>query len=134
MKKHLILLSIITLFSACLNTNHEPNFGLEFLKIDSAITPVSFTYNQTDSITIKYTLPNSCHSFNNLHYDYDDNARIVAVVSFVVLDEACTQVTREEEFKFAVRVVQREDYLFKFYKGKDANGNNIFEEVLVPVY
>ena len=133
MKKYVFLLFCSIVLSSCLNTYDEPNFSLEFLKIDSAITPASFTYNQTDSITIKYTLPNGCHSFRRLHYDYDDNSRIVAVISFVALDENCVQVTREEEYKFAVRATQREDYLFKFYKGKDANGNNLFDEVIVPV-
>jgi hypothetical protein len=32
-----------------------------------------------------------------------------------------------------VRASQEEDYIFKFWKGKDTNGENIFEEVIVPV-
>ena len=45
----------------------------------------------------------------------------------------CTDDLREIEYTFKVNVVQREDYTFKFWKGVDGDGENIFEEIIVPV-
>ena len=38
-----------------------------------------------------------------------------------------------EEYDLLVTAKQEEGYLFKFWKGTDNNGENIFEEVVVPV-
>lgn len=132
MKKILILLVSVLGLSSCLN-NDEPNFKYEFLKIDEAITPQSFTFMQKDTITLKYTLPNTCYSFYNVSYEYKDVERIVAVVALVLLDDPCAQVTEQKEIKFPVLASQKEDYVFKFYKGKDNDGRNIFQEVIIPV-
>lgn len=132
MKKYaLIFISIIT-FYACLDTD-EPNYTYDFVKIDSAETPASFTFGQTDTVKIKYTLPNNCYTFDKLYYEYKDTTRVVAVTAQISLDAVCTEQTREEEYSFPITVIQKEDYVFKFYKGKDTNGENIFDEVVVPV-
>ncbi|MFL0065866.1 hypothetical protein V3A08_09755 [Tenacibaculum maritimum] len=49
------------------------------------------------------------------------------------LETACTQKVIKNEFKFLVRAVQRNDYLFKFWKGKDKEGKDVFKEVVIPV-
>jgi len=127
MRKISLLLFALSLFYSCLDNDENSNFTYEYLPIDEAITPASFTYGETDSITIKYSLPNGCYYFDNLYYQYQDTARIVAVTALVTLDEACTQAITQEEYRFAVKVTQEEDYLFKFWKGQDSQGNNIFE-------
>lgn len=78
-------------------------------------------------------MPNNCYSFDQLYYEYQDETRIVAVAALVRLDVACAEVTREEEFSFTVEATQTEDYIFKFYKGKDTDGESIFDEVVIPV-
>ncbi|TXD53476.1 MULTISPECIES: hypothetical protein [unclassified Polaribacter] len=133
MLKKIIVLCLLTVFvSSCLSDN-EPNYTYQFLPIDEAIVPASFTFGQKDTIAIKYTLQNSCYSFDNLYYEYQDTARVVAVRAFVSLDEACAEIISQKEYKFEVNVTQEEDYIFKFWKGKDSNEENIFEEFIVPV-
>jgi ABC-type uncharacterized transport system auxiliary subunit len=132
LKKLTIFCLTIVLLSSCLK-NDEPNYTYEFLKIDEATVPASFKFGQRDTIAIKYTLKNSCYAFDNLYYEYQDTARVVAVRALVSLDAACAEIIKQEEYKFIVNVTQKEDYLFKFYKGKDAEGVNIFDEIVVPV-
>ena len=132
LKKLTVLCLGIVLFNSCLGDN-EPNFTYEILPIDEAIVPASFTFGEQDTIAIKYSLKGSCYSFDNLYYEYQDSTRIVAVRAYVSLDEACALVLTQKEYKFAVNVSQEEDYVFKFWKGTDDTGENIFEEFIVPV-
>jgi hypothetical protein len=134
MKKITLLLFGLLIFNSCLNNDNDtPNYTFEYLPIDSAITPASFTLGAIDTITVKYTLPNGCYSFDRIYYETKDTTRIVAITAFVELDENCTEALIQEEKKFAVKASQEEDYVFKFFKGIDSNGDNIFEEVIVPV-
>lgn len=133
MKKAALLLIGIILFTSCLDDSDQPNYTYDFLKIDSAITPASFTFGEIDTIKIKYTLPNSCHYFDQLYYQHQDTARVVAVTAFINLDDTCAEVTTQEEYAFPVHALQQKDYVFKFYKGKDVDGESIFEEVVIPV-
>jgi hypothetical protein len=132
MKKITLLFFGLLVFYSCLN-NDEPNFTYGFLPIDEVETPTNFTFGETSTITIKYTLPDGCYSFNNLYYEYNDTDRIVAVRSLVLLDDNCPAGTIQEEYKFDVTATQKEDYVFKFWKGTDNQGENIYEEVIVPV-
>jgi len=132
MKKSILLFLSVIVFYSCLS-NDEPNFRYEFLTIDSAETPTSFTFGETDTIKIKYTLLNGCYSFDRLYYEYQDTTRIVAVTALVRLDVACTEALVEEEYEFPVTATQTEDYVFKFWKGEDSNGEDIFDEVVIPV-
>lgn len=130
MKKFaLIILSLFVL--SC--SEEAPLFEFSTLPIDEAKTPVSFTYKTSDTIVLKYTLPNACFSFNNVYYEYDRNSRIVGINVIKDLEKTCNQATIEKEIKLPIHVLQEEDYIFKFYKGKDANGDIIFEEITVPV-
>ena len=58
-KKITVLCLLAVFVSSCLNDN-EHNFTYELLPIDEAIVPASFIFGQKDTITIKYTLKNSC--------------------------------------------------------------------------
>ncbi|PQJ76847.1 hypothetical protein BTO16_13330 [Polaribacter glomeratus] len=131
-KKILTFCFAIVTLSSCLN-NNEPSYTFEFLPIDEAIVPASFKFGERDTIAIKYTLNNGCYSFDNLYYEYQDTVRVVAVRALLSLENACTLNIRQEEYKFVVNVTQKEDYLFKFWKGKDSNGEDTFEEIVVPV-
>ena len=131
MKKILVLPLFIFLFISC--DDYTPIYELKILPIIEAKTPVSFTYRTSDTITLKYTLPNACYTFRNLYYESERNSRVVAVYALKDSEITCTQATIEKELKIPIHVLQEEDYLFKFYKGKDADGKSIFEEITVPV-
>jgi len=133
MKKILVLFAGLFLFYACLNNDDQINFGYEILPIDEFTTPDSFTFGEKDTVIVKYTLKNGCYNFDNIYYEYQDTTRIVAVRAIVNLDENCTDLITQREFNIIVTATQEQDYVFKFFKGVDANGDNIFEEAIVPV-
>lgn len=133
MKKTALLLFGLLVFYSCLNSDNPRDFKYEYLPIDEVKTPANFTFGQIDTVKVKYTLPNSCYSFDRMYYETNDTIRTVAVTAFVALESPCTEMASQEEHSFTIRVSQKEDYVFKFYKGKDSNGENIFEEVIVPV-
>ncbi|MGJ8743395.1 hypothetical protein [Polaribacter sp.] len=134
MKKIILLAFGLLIFYSCLNNNdNSDSYGYEYLPIDEATTPANFTFGETDTITIKYSLPNGCYAFDRLYYEVKDTTRIVAVTALVNLSEDCTQAIIQDEFEFLVTANQEEDYVFKFFKGTDSAGENIFEEVVVPV-
>lgn len=134
MKKIITLFAATLLFYSCLNTDNDSfSIGYELLPIDSYTTPNSFTFGEKDTIKIKYTLKNKCYNFDNIYYEYQDTARIVAVRSIVELDKDCEEVETQNEYNLIVTATQKEDYLFKFYKGRDNDGKNVFAEVIVPV-
>ena len=85
------------------------------------------------TITVEYDLPNGCHTFRNLYYQYEGASRIVAITSIFDTQRACTQAIIPKVHEFVVSVEQTEDYTFRFWKGEDNDGNDIFEDVIVPV-
>lgn len=134
MKKLGLSLMLVLLFLSCsLDDENSSNFNVVTLPIKSAIVPEEFNLGTRHSITVTYELPNGCHSFYNLFYQYEDNSRVVAINALLNEELACTEAIIELEYTFLVNVVQEEDYIFKFWKGLDEDGENIFEEIRVPV-
>jgi len=82
---------------------------------------------------LKYTLPNAYFAFDNVYYEYQRNSRIVGINVIEDLENTCNQTTIEKEIKLPIHILQEEDYIFKFYKGKNTNGALIFEEITGPV-
>lgn len=132
MKKYILLLLSVVTFTACLNDD-GPEYSYEILEVKEATVPDSFTFGEDGEITITYDLPSACYSFHSLYYEYQDTARIVAVNALKREINSCSEALIEKEHTFLVNVTQQEDYVFKFWKGTDADGNNIFEEKVVPV-
>ena len=133
--KHLItLIMCVFVLGSCISDHDHDRFHLETLPIVEVIEiPDSFLHGETYEITVEYTFPNACHSFYDLYYEYDGNARIVAIISIVNDNIACTQATITKRYTFDVVAAQKEDYLFKFWKGLDDDNNDTFEEITVPV-
>ncbi|APD06169.1 hypothetical protein UJ101_00630 [Flavobacteriaceae bacterium UJ101] len=132
MKKVILILFLSLSISSCLDDDN-PNYQFKLLTIDKAITPESFTYGKVDTITVHYTLPNSCHEYNDLYYKQQDTVRIVAIRAKENLGITCNQSTIKKQHSIPIRVSQKKTYLFKFWKGKDKDGKDTYEEVKVPV-
>ena len=127
MKNCFLLFFGLFVFYSCFDNNQEaPNYRFEYLPIDSVITPESFTFGQTDTITMAYSLPNGCYSFNQIYYEVKDTTRIVAVTAIVELDMFCTEAIIQEETKFIVKASQQEDYVFQFLTGSRSCNHYLF--------
>jgi len=132
-KFFIITLVVFSSISCNLNDDDDTNFSIETLPIKEAIVPESFDLGSSYTLKVMYDLPSGCHSFYDLYYQYDGDARIVAVNSIVNTNSACTLALIEAEHTFVVKATQVEDYVFKFWNGEDDNGQDIFLEIVVPV-
>lgn len=133
MKRIFFLLSLFLVLNSC-SVDDGDRYHFELLAVEEFEVPDSFTLDQTYTIKLKYYRPSSCHSRNGIYYDKHLNVRTVAIQNVVYEREDCQPINSqlvEESFDFYV--TNNGSYIFKFYKGKDVNGENVFEEVEVPV-
>jgi hypothetical protein len=134
MKKIVLFLVVITTLLSCSLDDDSPTYTYEVLPIDSYVVPASFTLGQTYEIKLKYQKPTSCHFYQGLYYDKYLNTRTIAVQTAVQDNQVCTmEVPPLSEVSFNFFVTNTGSYIFKFYKGEDAAGKDIFEEVEIPV-
>jgi hypothetical protein len=136
MKKLISLFALLFLLNSCSVDSGGPNYHLELMPIESVEIPTEFELGQTYPITVHYTKPSTCHFFNNLYYEKDLNVRTIAVECAVEESNGCQDLTGDAaigEYTFNFYVTSNGSYIFKFYQGKDENGNNIFLEYEVPV-
>lgn len=137
MKKILFLVLIVGLLlcNSCAVDDNTVDFSVEFLPIESVEIPAEFNFGETHTITVTYKRPTTCHSFSNFQYVAEDNnVRNVAVINFVRLGSDCE--TLEDDFKsesFSLSVLYTNSYIFKFWQGKDDNGQDMYLVYEVPV-
>lgn len=134
MKKIVLFLIVITSFLSCSLDDESPTYTYEVLPVDSYVVPASFTLGQTYEIKLKYQKPTACHIYQGIYYEKNLNTRTIAIQTAVQNDQVCTtEIPPISEVSFNFTVSNTGSYIFKFYKGEDANGEDIFEEVEVPV-
>ncbi len=134
MKKIVLFLIVITSFLSCSLDDDNTSYTYDVLPIESYIVPASFTLGETYEIKLKYQKPTSCHIYQGIYYDKNLNTRTIAIQTAVQNNQVCTQqIPPLSEVSFNFMVNNTGSYIFKFYKGEDANGEDIFEEVEIPV-
>ncbi|MDY7394652.1 hypothetical protein UMM65_05320 [Aureibaculum sp. 2210JD6-5] len=129
----IIFLVAVTSVSCKLGDDNDQNLVLKSLPIKEAVVPAEFEFGMSYTIKVEYDLPDGCHSFYDLYYKQEGTSRIVAITAIVDTKAACTEAIIPKEHEFVVNVAQQQDYTFRFWKGEDNDGNDIFEDVVVPV-
>lgn len=133
MKKIALFLVLITFLVGCNNDNPD-TYSYKILPVESYTVPASFTLGKTYEIKVKYQKPTSCTFFQGIYYSKDLNKRIVAIQAAAKDNEECSQMLPPlSEVSFNFIVSNTGSYIFKFYKGKDAQGVDLFEDVEIPV-
>ena len=134
MKKIVLFLIAITSFLSCSLDDDGPTYTYSVLPVDSYVVPASFTLGQTYEIKLKYQKPTSCHIYQGIYYEKNLNTRTIAIQTALQNNQVCTQeIPPISEVSFNFMVSNTGSYIFKFYKGEDAGGKDIFEEVEIPV-
>lgn len=135
MKKLITLLSVFFIVVSCsFEDKNDTSVHFELLPVESVEMPVDFYADTDNEIIVHFLRPTSCHGFDGFYYEKDEFTRTVAVQSFVLEQSNCTTLTNqvlEQPLKF--RPTDPGTYLFKFWKGKDTNGDDVFEEISVDV-
>lgn len=132
MKKHLILLICLVTLSCSLDSD-TPSFYSEFMPIESVIIPDKFELGATYEISLNYIKPTDCHSFNDIYYAKNNNERTVAIVNSVLQNSECAILETELETTFEFIATEPGSYIFKFWQGKDDNGEDTYLILEVPV-
>lgn len=118
---------------SCINDNGAT---IEFhaLQITDAQLPESFALNTTYEITVTYVKPDGCTYFEGFDVaPKDSTIREVVAIGSTTIGQQCTQEETELQESFLFRVLHEQDYIFRFWQGKDADGEPIFLEMQVPV-
>lgn len=135
--KHLIPFILIAFLVYGCNDDDDYNdhdYHLEYTEVISADLPDEFIYGRTYRINITIELANSCEYFYNQYdYFYEGTSRLIYPIIHIDDGVPCTLNIREVTFSIPVQALQYEPYIFKFYQGEDADGQDIFLTIEVPV-
>ncbi|WP_264563833.1 hypothetical protein [Flavobacterium sp. N3904] len=133
MKKIALVLLVIIGITAC-SSDDGYNYHYETLPVATYQVPDTFELGKTYEIKMKYLRPSTCYKYTGIYFDKDFSTRTIAIDNLIVEDPTCkTLVSDSIAVSFNFLVVNKEPYTFKFYKGEDADGKNIFDEVVIPV-
>ena len=134
MKKLIALICIIVLSISCTQEPDGPRVHFELLKVESVVLPTTFTVNTVNEIEVTYSRPSSCHGFEGFYYNRDGFNRTIAVLNYVIEEQGCLPLLNQLQTKILrFKPATTGTYLLKFWKGKDANGVNLYEEFSVVV-
>ncbi|WP_353079706.1 hypothetical protein [Flavobacterium sp.] len=134
MKKLIALICIIALSFSCTQEPDGPRVHLELLKVESVVLPTTFTANTVNEIEVTYSRPSSCHGFEGFYYTRDGFNRTIAVLNYVIEEQGCLPLLNQLQTQILrFKPATAGTYLLKFWKGKDANGVNLYEEFSVVV-
>ena len=134
--KKILILSFLALFvvSCSLGDDDFPNFRTEFVGIERVEIPESFKFDSVHKITMTYLRPTTCHLLLDFVYEADQNQRTIAIRNSVMIDQECNDLIDDEvEVAFDFKVTSMDPYIFRFYKGEDATGDDSYFTVEVPV-
>ena len=134
-KKIISLLALFFILNSC-SPADDTQYSFKLMPIESVDIPAEFTLGETYPITVHYTVPTSCYYFSSLYYDKDLNIRTIAIENAIAQRNNCQDLIAADGAKtytFNFYVTSNGSYIFKFYQGKDDQGNNIFLEYEVPV-
>lgn len=132
MKKIFFVFFILLLAVSC-SDDDSSNYHYELLPVEEADVPDEFVYGQIYYISVKYIRPTECYVYNDVLYEYDYDARNIAVISTVVEDNDCEIIDSDEELTIRVQALQTSPYIFRFWQGDGDDGDPIYLEIVVPV-
>ncbi|MGK4566657.1 hypothetical protein [Flavobacterium sp. 3HN19-14] len=139
MKKFLLLLLCVSFLNACsLGNESEPEIHLEVLPVEGYTVSESFETGHKYEIKVTYLRPTDCYFLDGLYFQANGDTRTIGFQCRVQDNRECLPIPYNEpyevKFDFTANNAAGIPYTFKFYKGTDATGNDIFEDVVIPVY
>ena len=126
-----VIFAVLLTVSCSDDDSYEYHY--ELLPIEEALVPEVFELGKVYDLIVKYNVPDDCYINSDILYEYDDDARNVAVISLVIESSSCEVIDIEEELIFKVHALQESPYIFRFWQGDDDNGEPIYLTIEVPV-
>jgi hypothetical protein len=130
-----LLCSALFFLNSCSleDDSNAMNFSINVMPIESVAMDQEFVLGETHEIKMSYFVPSDCYEFNDFIYDVEFNQRTIAVVNTVYFRNDCTEVNDLVEVSLDITVNSTETYVFRFYQGKDDQGNDQYHIIEVPV-
>ncbi len=133
--KIILVFFLVLIMPGCVDDDNT-RFFFEAVKIEEVTIPDQFVRGETYEITVSYFRPSSCHAFSGFEYDGVGNERTVVAIS-VIIDNGTTcqdpDIIGLTEESFTFFVGNEDSYVFRFWQGRDDQGNNQFLTIEVPV-
>ncbi len=135
MKKLIVvLLGIFTLYSCDLDDTENVLITYETMPVETISMPDTLQVNQEYNFDINYTRPTSCHSFEGYNYKKEGNERRIAVINKIVNNASnCEDIDEMVTEMFTFKAQDTGTYTFKFWRGRDADGEAMYIVKEVPV-
>ncbi|MDY8137172.1 hypothetical protein [Aquimarina sp. 2201CG5-10] len=134
--KIFLIIAITFCFTGCsLDDDERTSFFYELVPIEAVNIPDEFERGRTYQITTSYFRPSTCHSFSGFDYDRLSNERTVSVVNVVFEDRPCDNLDQTDtiDVSFDFFVGNEDSYVFRFWQGRNDQGENQFLTIEVPV-
>lgn len=133
MRKILLILILSILVTSC-SSDDSNEVSFEFIPAEGAIIPTEMGTHMDYEIQVMYTLPSQCHGFSDFYYEATGNTRTIAVLALESQNgTTCSSPGEEEIASFIFRPLTAGQYTFRFWNGKDEEGQDIYIEYIVPV-
>jgi len=124
----------VTLFSCSENDQLDIEYESVNLSTDRVEAPDVFRFNHINKIRVYFTFPNQCYRKPYADVSpFGGNRRRVELYAVELLNTPCSQTSRLESIEIPVFADSNSDYTFVFWKGFNANGEEIYEEIIIPV-
>lgn len=131
-KRLFFVIFAVVLFASC-SDDDGSSYHYELLTVEDALVPEEFVFGEIYDLSVKYIVPDNCYINSDVLYEYDQDARNIAVISLVVNNDNCDVLDLEQELTLKVQALQSSPYIFRFWQGDDENGEPIYLIVEVPV-
>lgn len=136
MKRLFVVLVLCFLIAGCSKDDSSPgpSFVFESMAVNDVQVPEEFVFGQTYTISMFYRVPSTCYSFHTIVIEEEGNQKTMTILNSVLTNVLCEPYDNvTSEASFDLNVNSYEPYVFRFWKGKDINGQDDYYIVEVPV-
>lgn len=133
--KWLVGLFLIGIFAvSCLDDEPVMNVTYQYRPVDSIQIDSIYPARQVTEIKTFFTTTNGCQQFFDYDYTALGSERTVSVITSQIEGSGCTEMTESESFTLNFKPEESGIYTFRFWSGKDENGQDIFliREIQIP--
>jgi len=142
MKKLLFLFIAFCIFS-CTGDEPETPARYELIPVETYQVPEALVVGNTYLIQLFYKLPTTCYVYNGIYFENGTNSVTAAIQSLVVEKQSCQPVVYPDynpgslpdqpKAVFEYYAAAEGQVHFKFWKGKNEQGQDTYHEITVPI-